>query len=929
MGFLTRSQVEQIIKNAPEGTSPGGIVSSLEAQGHTLEGRSAPSSPGLSSKEGKTTEKSKSKRKGIVSSFTSDVGASFKKRQANMTEILKRTAVDQEQKAVSAGAEIIGESLGGLSDVVGAGVKAGATGIFRAQSAARSVVEEGSAADVLAKDEQTLKDAGNALLDSEVGKLGIQALQSGVEAFEQFKEEHPNTGGFISAIANTADFASNFLGAKAGEVAIKKGIDVAGEAGEQGIKQVAQAGAAVTEGVSSVAGAGADALKPITDVTKRATGAAKEIAQSAGEGISKIPGRIEANTAALKAQREAIEELPEIARPAVRNGVLARDAQLITGTTSTAEKNLQKQMLDATKKFSADRTAKDPASIAGNVLTSRIKELEATTSSIGKRLGNIVKDLPAARTKGIRDEVMLRLRKVPGLEELRLLPNGKLDFKGTRLSGAGSAADRKAIQSAWNDTKGRGGRELHNLRQELFDQIKGEKRGLAIKSPLRDDGINAIRQGISDSLDSVSDGYKALNQEFAKSVTPLNDLKKFFRGLEGAGDDILDEKAGLLMRRLTSNVQSGPQLRKILSEMDEVLKQAGKADDVDLARIQDFFNALNRHYDITKDTGLAGQVKLSTGQIPASKLGVITAAADKLLQTGQLTPEVSRKAFEDLFDAVQGGIDDALPKAKAGGSTAGKVERIPNLPPVLDELQEQSIKQYEANPIGLRDAYLQENKKLINTDEARNLFDGYNGRNAMGVHEASSKVSKDAYVHLLATGEGDKVVFMAGGAGAGKSSAGNIDDLIARSDINSIMDGTAANYKSTVRKIEQAVAAGKTVETRFVMRDPLTAWKLGVVTRAMSKGRVVPISVHFKDHKGALTSILRLADEKPTATIKFIDNTGGPGQAKEVAIDKVREMGNNLGNETLNSYIKQGQDYVTELQKAGKIDDELAKALLE
>ena len=65
--------------------------------------------------------------------------------------------------------------------------------------------------------------------------------------------------------------------------------------------------------------------------------------------------------------------------------------------------------------------------------------------------------------------------------------------------------------------------------------------------------------------------------------------------------------AGLLARRLTSFSKSNPEIRQILRDLDIVNGTVGKTT-LNVEKLQDFYNILDKYYDIAGRTGFQGQV---------------------------------------------------------------------------------------------------------------------------------------------------------------------------------------------------------------------------------------------------------------------------------------------------------------------------------
>ena len=174
--------------------------------------------------------------------------------------------------------------------------------------------------------------------------------------------------------------------------------------------------------------------------------------------------------------------------------------------------------------------------------------------------------------------------------------------------------------------------------------------------------------------------------------------------------------------------------------------------------------------------------------------------------------------------------------------------------------------------------------RVLDTDIARELSPEYkqDRTRSAEVHEAASDFIQREYERRIATAEpGGEVVFMAGGGGSGKSSA---ESLLAPvlEGAHTVYDGTLSSYDKAERNIQMALDAGQLVNVAYVYREPEEAFRNGVLTRAMRKGRTVPIDALVKGHAGSSETVRRLQEkfgDNPRFSIKAVDNSRGPGKA--------------------------------------------------
>ena len=190
-----------------------------------------------------------------------------------------------------------------------------------------------------------------------------------------------------------------------------------------------------------------------------------------------------------------------------------------------------------------------------------------------------------------------------------------------------------------------------------------------------------------------------------------------------------------------------------------------------------------------------------------------------------------------------------------------------------------------------------DNAKELSLDYERNRTDG-----APAVHEPASWLVKQLYAEELAKpappGKENKVLFTAGGAGAGKTSAigqiGHVSSLNDKAQI--IYDGTLRPASKAVRVVQQALDAGKEAHVVFCYRHPEEAFRDGILGRAsrqeaeIGSGRTVPLSEFAIQHASVLDSMKVLAEKyknDPRVSLTVIDNSRGRGKAQMVDLKDI------------------------------------------
>lgn len=222
-----------------------------------------------------------------------------------------------------------------------------------------------------------------------------------------------------------------------------------------------------------------------------------------------------------------------------------------------------------------------------------------------------------------------------------------------------------------------------------------------------------------------------------------------------------------------------------------------------------------------------------------------------------------------------------------------------------------------------------EGGKIISVDTARELFPDYVANRQIhspSVHEPGSALMKELYERKLAEPDPNglnMVTFTAGGTGAGKTSALNAVPLASKiveaSQI--IYDTNLATFRSGVKKIDQALRAGKQVNILFVGTDPVEAFKRAL-KRAMRMGRTVPIPVHAETHRGSaatMEAMMQHYQGNDRVQFVFLDNgTGGKGDVNIIEPAQAREWLRSINFDNLEPRLQEALD--AEL-KAGRISE--------
>ncbi len=201
---------------------------------------------------------------------------------------------------------------------------------------------------------------------------------------------------------------------------------------------------------------------------------------------------------------------------------------------------------------------------------------------------------------------------------------------------------------------------------------------------------------------------------------------------------------------------------------------------------------------------------------------------------------------------------------------------------------------------------------VVSADSAKFIVKGGKMDPHMSVpfHESASAFSKQYYKKLLddPSTKDQPVMFTGGGSGAGKTYSLANTEGEALNNKAAIVDTNLTDVPGSVKKIGQALDSGRKVQIKFVYRDPVEAFRKGVLPRAEKTGRTVPIDVHTGTHVGSADTIQKLAEHyknDPRVDIQIIHN--GPNGPEVVPVDFLKDKGYNESKlkEVLHNELKQ------------------------
>ena len=393
-----------------------------------------------------------------------------------------------------------------------------------------------------------------------------------------------------------------------------------------------------TVNISGAVDAPATSVSVVDDIAKPNI---KPTPQTNPNFIQRGVERFKTNIKANKVTNQTIDELPSVtARNSVRQGIELPDAQFLYQIPKTQKKPLSK-LYEATKRFAAGTSKTNPIEIVGKPVANRLKQLQTQTTKLGERLDTVASSLKGKVVKGY-DNVVNSVNE--SLSKLDIgIKGNKLSFKGSAFENLGKNGE--LIQTVYQKLmKSKDAADFHKIKKLIDNTVDFGKK----KKGLTGDAqglLKGWRKQIDTALDTQFKSYNTVNTELAKRIRPIKDLTKALKS-DGLDVDLVNMKAGMLMRRIASNAQSNPAIRQILRDLDSATKVKGKVA-LNVENLVDFYAILEKYYpEIVGKNTFKGQI---TGAVENVQ-GVQEMIVGSLKKISGKTEAVQRQAIEALME---------------------------------------------------------------------------------------------------------------------------------------------------------------------------------------------------------------------------------------------------------------------------------------
>lgn len=339
--------------------------------------------------------------------------------------------------------------------------------------------------------------------------------------------------------------------------------------------------------------------------------------------------------------------------------------------TDEANKVLFKEQFNIAEQASKDvRYTKKPTDIGGKVIIDFIRKIDQKRRNIGAEIGKRIQQMKS-------DAIDLGRTFVVGKEQVNpygdfvedllengitISRNGTLLFENSRYANA--PAIQNKLQSAFNlirpDKKGivlRTPQQIRTARQTLFTDLDLGKRTNEL-----DDTSSYLMKKLYDALDeplrAIDPVYQRLAKQYAMGTNAIRDFNKLIgKGFEYT-DELAPTRAGEISLRQLSNASSN--VLQILRGMENAGKELGIKTKVNIRDQALFADFLEDLFGITARTSLQGRVQrgaIQAGEVMQAARDAATGNVTGIIRKGaEVLESLSGTSREQQIEAVRNAL---------------------------------------------------------------------------------------------------------------------------------------------------------------------------------------------------------------------------------------------------------------------------------
>ena len=547
--FIPRTQMQSILDNAPQGVDKKALIDKFVTDGFTV--------------EGVNDQKPEP-------NFLDKVGSDISKRYGNIKSELTSnnvtSPVNLQASAMEKGLRVAGQVAGGVGDVLGSAIGSTASTVNDLTGGALG---------------ETAKSAGSSILQTELGKKGLELAQQGMEEYSKFKQEYPNAAKDLEAVVNIASIIP--VGKIVGSLGTGAKIltEEAIQAGKAGVKVAKQA----PEALSTIS-------KNIQDIgrTPKTIGqVVGDVAQGTTEDIKPVATALKTiDTKKVKTYSDLLGEInktiPQLAAK--------QDAEFLKDSTLYTLNDLAvKQATKSGKEISTD------------YVTKGLNELKDFYTSVGDDVSkaDIEELITKANTEGLTRKEVNDIARLHGRELNAYNANGQLSSGLTKQAAENTRQGLKnTARQGFENTETK---NIDNQLSALYDTQKLIEKNVEavnkLQQRIQERGlVEKLGHGTFKALDVISGGlirgvvggllprgvgYKTMNaidienalrgnlDILEKSLKTESD-EELIKILNSYSKDVLSNSS--LTKKMTKNTNTIPNINNISSDISQSTKKA-------------------------------------------------------------------------------------------------------------------------------------------------------------------------------------------------------------------------------------------------------------------------------------------------------------------------------------------------------------------
>lgn len=526
--FLSRDKTQALIDELKVTKAEGGdFLKSLAGKGYTIEGYNDQE---VAKPEQTIVERAKTGINDIIQKRTQNIDKN--------QEIIKQnsTALNPLKTGAEQILNVAGQTAGGIGDVVGGAISAGAKAI------------DGATGNIAS---DALKTGAGSILETDLGKRGLELAKQGAEYYDLFKRQHPEAA---MNLENTVNIAGLWGGTKAAQVVAKPVIEGANVAG----KTLVNSGKTLADNIL----ANASKSKVDDAVLNLASNFLKPTAE-------------DTTLTALAPFKANISPTTKVSVPVGKSRVMKEigklteeEKQAVKGDILTKYQSYYDQGLKAT----TNAKEATPADLVAKSVDTAVKQTNKIRKDVGAKMGeveqkakDVIVDLTNTKSiQGFVDSITSNKTKAGYAGSKKLIPETKEFLKDLNTIQARGASVKEVLDFT---------RQWQNKLENLKDKFGGftkDKFDLGnIQAVIKD-----VKNQARNTLSKVDGDYKSLVKQY-RETSQLRDTANRLLGEEGLYGDTL-KGASVVKRAVKSISDAGS--RQFLKKLEDLTGYDGLSD---------------------------------------------------------------------------------------------------------------------------------------------------------------------------------------------------------------------------------------------------------------------------------------------------------------------------------------------------------------